>query len=151
MVFRKPAEDQRMGLLLLVALVVQLIVFPLTGAILTGKLFLWVLTALGAGLTYYFYFVLNFAGPDDIRLDGNERTYEWTTGWWKPIKRRGSFDDIKSIDLGAQNQVWLTIGKESATSKNTVLLNSSGTRVQAQAFAEDVSREFGFPIVPYKK
>lgn len=80
MVFRKPAEDRRMGLLMSIALMVQLIVFPLTGAILTGKPFWWVIAALGAGLTCYFCFVLNFAGPDDIRLDGNEGTYEWTTG-----------------------------------------------------------------------
>ena len=150
MLFRRPAEERRMGVLMLVAVAVQIVVDPLTGAILTGKTFWWVMAALGAGLTCYFCFVLKFAGPNDIRLDGNERTYEWTTGWWKPVTRQGSFEDIAGVCVSPRNAALLIIKKFQQPHESVPLLDF-GPSAAAQALAEEVSRTFGFPIVPYPK
>ncbi len=96
-------------------------------------------------------FLVYLAGPNDIFLDGNRRTYEWTTGWlWKPTTRFGSFDDIKGISVSRRYGVMLLMNKRSFP-YSSIGLSNSGTSAAAQTLAEDVSREFGFLIVPYPK
>lgn len=149
MVFRKPAQERRLGMLLCVAHVFMYIVLPLSGAVLTGKPAWYWFGVLGAGLVLFSFY--NIAGPDDIRLDGSECVYERTFGWpWKPTKRRGTFENIKGISISPANAVWLLLYKRDTILGGTMLY-SSGTRIGAEALAEDVSREFGFPIVPYPK
>ncbi len=91
------------------------------------------------------------SGPNDIRLDGDQRTYERTTGWpWNPVTQIGSFEDIKGVCVSPDGQAMLLMNRRTFPYKG-VVLGSSGTQATAQALAEDVSREFGFPIVPYPK
>lgn len=146
MQFRTPATNRRMDVLLSVALAVQLVLLPLTVAILKGDLLLYFVSLVGAGwLLFFLYFV---AGPDDIRLDGNSGTYELTAGWpWKPMTRFGSFDAIRGVCLTPRNGVLLLLKKPGWIRKG-VVLSRSGT---SRALAEEVSREFGFPILSYSK
>ncbi len=89
-------------------------------------------------------------GPNDIRLDGDQRTYERTVGWpWKPATQLGSFEDIKGVCVYPDGQAMLLINKPNFLYKGVVLSKSS--TAASQALAEKVSREFGFPVVPYPK
>lgn len=99
------------------------------------------------------------AGPNDIRLNGKGRTYERTTGWpWKPATQFGSFEDIKGICVDFDGQALLLMRKRTFLYKGVYLSGPSTSRpaqalarALARTLAEDVSREFGFPIVPYPK
>lgn len=96
-------------------------------------------------------FLVYLSGPSDIRLDGDQRTYERITGWpWKPATQFGSFDDIKGVCVSLNGQAMLLMNKRIFPYKG-VVLSSSGTKGTADALAEDLSREFGFPIVAYPK
>ncbi len=102
----------------------------------------------GIGLALFFVYL---SGPRDIRLDANQHRYELTTGWpWKPITRFGSFGDIQDVSISPSNTVSLQMKKPGPIFKG-VVVSSSGTQAAAQTLAENVSREFGFPIVPYPK
>ena len=148
MVFRKSAEDRRMGILLSVYVFIITVAGPLLIALMIRNPFAWLVTALGVGLFYHRLPL--FVGPNDIRLDGNERVYERTFGWpWKPTKRRGTFEDVKGICISPTNTVSLLQCKPGTSLR--AILCSSGSRTGAQALAEEVSRTFGFPIVPYPK
>ena len=148
MVFRKSAEDRRMGTLLSVYFFIVTVAGPLLIALTIRNPFAWLMTALGVGLFYYRLPV--FVGPNDIRLDGNERVYYRTFGWpWKLTKCQGTFENIKGICISPTNSVLLLQCKPDTSLR--AILYSSGSRMGAQAFAEDVSRELGLPIVPYPK
>lgn len=163
MLFRKPPTARRLETLLSVAVAVQLVLGPLVGAVLTGKAYLAALSVLGAGwLLYFLYYV---SGPADIRLDGERRTYERTTGWpWKPVTRTGSFADIRGVCVSPQNNVIILMTKPRWTSKGVIVSNpamsSAGSSAllidrshiaASRALAEELCREYGFPLVPYPK
>ena len=97
--------------------------------------------------------LLYLSGPDDIRLDGNQRTYKRTVGWpWKPAMRFGSFSDVKGICISPRNTVLLLLEKpDFVKSTNGIVLSYSGARQPARALVEEINRAYGFPIVPYPK
>lgn len=93
------------------------------------------------------------SGPDDIRLDGKQRLYERTAGWpWKPATRSGSFNGIKGICISPRNTVWLLLDKpDFVKSTSGIALSYSGASQPARALADELSRAYGFSIVPYPK
>ena len=91
------------------------------------------------------------SGPNDIRLDGSQRTFEWTVGFpWNPVTQFGTFDDIKGISVSLQDGIELVMEKPGALSRSVNLCNS-GTKAAAEALVEDLRREYGFAVVPYPK
>ena len=96
---------------------------------------------------------LYLSGPDDIRLDGKQRTYERTVGWpWKPAKRFGSFNGIKGVCISPLNTVWLLLEKpDFVKSTNGIALSYLGASQPARALADELHRAYGFPVVPYPK
>ena len=91
------------------------------------------------------------SGPNDIRLDGSRRTYEWTVGFpWKPVTKFGTFDGIKGMSISFEDGVELVLEKPGALSKS-VTLSSSGTNEAAKALVEKLKREYGFAVMPYPK
>lgn len=163
MLFRKPPAARRMETLLSVAVAVQLVIGPLIGALLTGKPFWIALSGFGAG--WVFFFIYYLTGPDDIRLDGESHTYEWTTGCpWKPVTRTGSFADIKGVCVSPRNKVMILMAKRERRSKGVTVsdpyLSSAGSSAlfvdssyvaAAHALIEELNRVYGFSIVPYPK
>ncbi|MGI4788113.1 MAG: hypothetical protein ACRYFS_04605 [Janthinobacterium lividum] len=96
-------------------------------------------------------FFLYLSGPNDIRLDGGQRTYERTRGWpWKPVTQFGTFESVKGIAVSPQNSVLLLLEKSGTLSKG-VILSSTGTKTAAEALVEELRQAYGFPIVPYPK
>lgn len=146
MLFRKPPAARRLEALLSVAVTVQLVVGPLVGAVLTGKTFWAALSALGAGWVLFFLYYV--CGPDDIRLNGDQRTYERTVGWpWKPVTHTGTFGDIKGVCVTPRYNVLLLL-KKPGWPRQGVVLGSSLRSSAANELAEEVSRTLGIPIVP---
>lgn len=104
------------------------------------------LAALGLPMLF-----LYLSGPDDIRLDGSQRTYERTQGFsWKPVTKFGTFDGIKGISITPQNGVQLVLEKPGPIFGG-IMLSSTGPKAAAQALVEDLKREYGFAVVPYPK
>ena len=163
MVFRKPPAARRLETLLSVAVTVQIVVGPLVGAVLTGKP-CWAAVSLG-GLGWVLWFLYRVVGPNDIRLDGEQLTYERTTGWpWKPTTRAGPFSDIKGVCISPHNNVILLITKQgkayervivsspsmSSASSNALVIDRSYTAA-SHALVEELNRVYGFPVVPCPK
>jgi hypothetical protein len=161
--FRKPPAARRLETLLAVAITIQIVAFPLVGAVLTGKLIFFGASALGAG--WVLWFLYRIAGPNGIRLDGEQRTYEWTTGWpWKPETRIGSFADIKGVCISPRNSVIILMAKRQGLLKRVVVSDPAMSSIrstaltidrshvgESRALAEELNRVYGFPIVPYPK
>jgi len=99
------------------------------------------------------FILLYLSGPDDIRLDGEQRTYERTVGWpWKPKTLFGSFGDVKGVCISPRNRVLLLLKKpDFVKSTGEIVLSSYGSDQAAYALAEELNREYGFPIVPCPK
>lgn len=97
--------------------------------------------------------LLYVSGPDDICLDGKQRTYTRTVGWpWKPTTRFGSFNSVKGVCISPRNTVLLLLEKpDFVKSTNGIVLSHSGTSQPAHALAEELNRAYGFSIVPYPK
>ena len=97
--------------------------------------------------------ILYLCGPDDIRLDETKRTYERTVGWpWKPKMFFGSFNDVKGVCISPRNTVLLLMKKpDFVKSSGAIVLSSYGTNEAARALVEELSRVYGFAIVPYPK
>lgn len=151
MLFRRPLSQRRISLavcgLFLALLFVTLSLAAANGLTWKQPAFYY-LSGDGLGLALLFVYL---SGPRDIRLDASQRRYEMTTGWpWNPVTHFGSFDDIQGVSVSPSNTVSLQLKKPGAIFKG-VVVSSSGTQMAAQALAEDLSREFNFPIVPYPK
>lgn len=117
-------------------------------AYLMGKPAFYYAGLLGVGLTL---FLLRLSGPDDIRLNGDQRTYERTVGWpWKPVTHTGTFDDIKGVCVTPRYNVLLLL-KKPGWPRQGVVLGSSLRSSAANELAEEVSRTLGIPIVPYPR
>jgi hypothetical protein len=164
MVFREPPAARRMSILLSVAVTVQLIVGPLIGAFLTGKPFYAVLSVVGAA--WVLWFLYRIAGPNDIRLDGEQRTYDRTTGWpWKPVRAIGSFADIRGVCISPGRRVMLLMVKRkslrrgvvvsnpaiSATGSSALFVDNISVTAATHKLMEELNQKYGFPIVPYQK
>ena len=148
MQFRTPIYARRCTLVTSGACLIFLLVFLIfTEPSVAGYLTLFcVLCFFGTGFVY----LLRLSGPQDIRLDGSQRTYERTTGWpWKPTTQIGPFEDIKGVCVSPFSRTFLLTTKRTFGYKGIPL--SSPYTSESQALAEDVSREFGFQIVPYPK
>jgi len=104
------------------------------------------------GLSISFIF-LYLSGPDDIRLNGKQRTYERTVGWpWKPTTRFGSFNGVKGVCISPRNTVWLLLEKpDFVKSASGIALSYSGAGQSARALADELNLAYGFSIVPYPK
>ena len=108
----------------------------------------YVMSVVALSLPVLFFYL---SGPNDIRLDGNQRTFEQTVGFpWKPVTRFGTFSGIKGICVSPQNSVQLVMEKPSALSRS-IILSSTGTKAAAEGLVEELKREYEFPIVPYPK
>ena len=146
MVFRKPLSSRR-SLLFIAGIMVVIAFVNLFMSRHNSVVFAFNLVicfCLPASLAY-------LSGLNDIRLDGNQRTYERTIGWpWKPATQIGSFEDIKGVCVSPDGQAMLLMNRRTFPYKG-IVISSSETQAAGQALAEDVSREFGFPIVPYPK
>ena len=158
--FRKPIALRRMGPLLCGVLLLRLIpilhqlihpnetarrhmAHPLPQA---GVLFLFVLSVLGLCL-----FMVYLAGPNDTRIDGDQRTFENTAGWpWSPQTRVGSLDNMQGVSVSSRNSVMLLPHKRSMLTIGYPL-SGTGTKQAAQALAEKVSKVTGLPIVDYPR
>ncbi len=104
----------------------------------------------GLGISFIFLYL---AGPDDIRLDAEQRTYEHTIGWpWKPKTRFGSFSDVKGVCISPRNTVLLLLNNpDFVKSTGSIVLSSYGADQPARALVEELNRVYGFPIVPCPK
>ncbi len=152
MQFRKPLALRRRELVLF-----WLMVLVAFGTVATAQSFSTLHATItecnGAFLLSLSVILLYLSGPDDIRLDGKQRTYERAVGWfWKPKKRFGSFSDVKGICISPQNSVLLLMKKpDFVKSTNGIVLSSFRESYPARALAEELNRVYGFPIVPYMR
>ncbi len=91
------------------------------------------------------------AGPDDLRLDGGQRTYERRFGWpWKPKTSYGTFDDIKGVRISPQNTVYIHL-KETEAVRAGIAVGRHGITAAAEKLVEELKREYGFAVMPYPR
>ena len=158
--FRKPVALRRMGLLAIGAFALMSfptlhqMVYPTvtarrhaanpqTQTVVRGYVLVDLL-----GLCLVFVYL---SGPQETRLDGDQRTFENTAGWpWRPRSRTGSLDDLKGVCVSPRNNVLLLPRKPGKLTKG-YQLSSTGTKQAAQALAEKVSQATGLPIVDYPR
>ena len=137
MQFRKPLPMRRITLAAVgfLALLVLSLLISAPYARNPGQAFLPVVVGLGLPVLF-----LYLAGPDDIRLDGRQRTYERTVGWpWKPKTFAGPFNGVKGVCVSPRNSVLLLMEKSGPLTKG-VVLSSSGPKAAAEALAEELKR-----------
>lgn len=148
MLFRKPLPMRRTTLAAAGFLTLLVLSLLVSAPYMRNPAPVYIQSMIGLSLPLFFLYL---SGPDDIRLDGNQRAYERTIGWpWKPMTRFGSFEDIKGVCISPQNSVLLLLEKPGPISRG-VVLSTSGTKTAAEALVEDLKREFGFPVAPYPK
>ena len=150
MLFRKPPALRRQQLTLFWFGVFVTFGSVVASQVLQRTSLLYVNGTVGICISVIFLYL---SGPDDIRLDGTQRTYERTLGWfWKPTTRFGSFNGIKGVCISPRNTVWLLMEKpDFVKSTGGIALSYLGASQPARVLAEEVNRLYGFPIVPYPK
>lgn len=148
MQFRKPLALQRQQVALFWLLVV--VAFGTVAAAQSLRNAL-VIDLNGVFLLGLSVITLYVSGPDDIRLDGTQRTYERTVGWlWKPRTLFGSFGDVKGVCISPRNRVLLLLKKpDFVKSTGAIVLSGYGADESAYALAQELNQMYGFPIVPY--
>lgn len=139
MLFCKPTDSRRAGFLFSILLSSPLVVNSLVVPSLSGKWPGALFSLVGVGAMMFALY--HFAGPDDIQLDGSQRTYKRKFGWpWKPTTSCGMFDDIKGIRISPQNTVYIHL-KETEAVRRGIAIGRYGTKAAAAALTEELKRE----------
>jgi len=150
MEFRKPLALQRMQLAAFWFAVLVTIGATTAAHFLRDPILPYIEGVVGTSISLIFLYL---SGPDDIQLDGKQRSYKRTVGWpWKPTTCFGSFSGVKGICISPRNTVLLLLEKpDFVKSTNAIVLSYSGGVQPARALAEGLNRAYGFSIVPYPK
>lgn len=143
MLFRRPRALRQTGYLFVGFFVIHCFYFLQTAVSLHRTVFGFV----GLPAIILIPACLYMAGPHDVRLDGERRTYERTTGWpWRPQTRIGPLDDFSGICVTRHNSVML-VPRRPERIYTGFPLSGPLPRQAAATLAEDVSRATGLPIV----
>lgn len=150
MQFRKPLALQRAQLVAFWFAVLVTIGGTTAAQSLRDPVLPYIEGVVGTSISLIFLYL---SGPDDVQLDGKQRTYKRTVGWpWKPTTCFGSFSGVKGICISPRNTVLLLLEKpDFVKSTNAIVLSYSGASQPAHALAEELNRAYGFSIVPYPK